>query len=89
MMDIFWAVEIESFLWGFGTALGELPPYFVAKASTTLFTFLERLSGKTDDELADLDDPGCINAIKRMIYNALQNHAFLVVTLAASVSCNS
>jgi len=25
------AVQIESFLWGFGTALGELPPYFVAK----------------------------------------------------------
>ena len=25
------AVQLESFLWGFGTALGELPPYFVAK----------------------------------------------------------
>ena len=26
------AVQIESFLWGLGTALGELPPYFVARA---------------------------------------------------------
>ncbi len=25
------AVQLEAFLWGFGTALGELPPYFVAK----------------------------------------------------------
>lgn len=25
------AVQIEAFLWGLGTALGELPPYFVAK----------------------------------------------------------
>ena len=31
--DVFWAVEIEAFLWGLGTAIGELPPYFVARAS--------------------------------------------------------
>jgi len=24
---------LEAFLWGFGTALGELPPYFIAKAA--------------------------------------------------------
>ncbi|KAG0291546.1 hypothetical protein BGZ98_002979, partial [Dissophora globulifera] len=29
---IFRAVQWESFFWGFGTAIGELPPYFVAKA---------------------------------------------------------
>lgn len=27
------AVQLESILWGFGTAIGELPPYFVAKAA--------------------------------------------------------
>lgn len=30
-LGILLAVQLESFLWGFGTALGELPPYFVAK----------------------------------------------------------
>lgn len=25
------SVQIEAFLWGMGTAIGELPPYFVAK----------------------------------------------------------
>jgi len=25
-------VKWESFFWGMGTAIGELPPYFVAKA---------------------------------------------------------
>ena len=30
--SILLAVQIESFLWGLGTALGELPPYFVARA---------------------------------------------------------
>ncbi|KAG0286599.1 Vacuolar membrane protease, partial [Dissophora globulifera] len=29
---IFHAVQWESFFWGFGTAIGELPPYFVARA---------------------------------------------------------
>ncbi len=26
-------VGLECFLWGFGTALGELPPYFISKAA--------------------------------------------------------
>ena len=25
-------VQVESFFWGMGTALGELPPYFMARA---------------------------------------------------------
>lgn len=31
--DVLLAVQIESFLWGLGTAIGELPPYFVARAA--------------------------------------------------------
>jgi len=29
-------VALESFLWGFGTAIGELPPYFFSKAAGIL-----------------------------------------------------
>jgi vacuole membrane protein 1 len=35
-------VQIEAVLWGLGTAFGELPPYFMARAA--------RLSGQCDDE---------------------------------------
>ena len=35
-------VRIESFCWGVGTALGELPPYFMARA--------HRLSGDDPDD---------------------------------------
>lgn len=28
---ILFAVQLEAFLWGLGTALGELPPYFIAR----------------------------------------------------------
>ena len=31
VLGILMAVQLESFLWGLGTAIGELPPYFVAK----------------------------------------------------------
>lgn len=30
IFGILLAVQFESFLWGLGTAIGELPPYFVA-----------------------------------------------------------
>ena len=32
-LEILMAVQIESFLWGLGTAIGELPPYYVARAA--------------------------------------------------------
>jgi len=44
--DVLSKVKWESLMWGFGTALGELPPYFMARAA--------RISGMTDDE--DLEE---------------------------------
>lgn len=44
-------VRVEAFLWGAGTALGELPPYFMAKAS--------RLSGydpEDAEEMAEFEE---------------------------------
>jgi len=31
--EIVAAVLLEAFLWGLGTAIGELPPYFVSRAA--------------------------------------------------------
>ncbi len=35
------SVQLESFLWGFGTAIGELPPYYVARAAGNILLFFE------------------------------------------------
>lgn len=43
--DIMGKIRWESLMWGFGTALGELPPYFMARAA--------RLSGMEDEELQE------------------------------------
>ncbi len=78
------AVGIEAFLWGFGTALGELPPYFVARAAS--------MAGKTNEELNELidgsaeKDGSLLGRIKIWLFKFLKKNAFLAVTLAASVS---
>jgi hypothetical protein len=46
-------VIIEAFLWGLGTAIGELPPYFVAKAAS--------MAGKKHEELEEMMDESRIN----------------------------
>ena len=39
VMSIYFAVIIEAFLWGLGTAIGELPPYYVARAGKKSMIF--------------------------------------------------
>lgn len=46
LWNIMAKVRLEAFLWGAGTALGELPPYFMARAA--------RLSGYDPDDDEDL-----------------------------------
>ncbi|CAG8627138.1 1134_t:CDS:2, partial [Racocetra persica] len=48
LWSVFNKVQWESFFWGLGTALGELPPYFVARAAA--------LSGSRSEELAQLNN---------------------------------
>jgi len=32
ILTIFSKIKMQQFFWGFGTAIGELPPYFVSRA---------------------------------------------------------
>lgn len=48
LLSIMSKVRYEAFLWGAGTALGELPPYFMAKAA--------RLSGYDPDDEEELKE---------------------------------
>ena len=83
----FWTIllniQLEAFMWGLGTALGELPPYFMAKASAE--------AGKTNEEIEEmkhleLTKPiGFIEKVKSFIYAHLKRHGFITVLLCASV----
>eukprot|EP00741_Cyanophora_paradoxa_P009536 tig00001525_g9236.t1 len=83
------SVQLEAFLWGAGTAIGELPPYFVARAA--------RLSGDKLEELEalGLDEPAgqrkndakvpTLERLKRRVYQGLQSFGFLGILLFASI----
>lgn len=67
-----------------GTAIGELPPYFVAKAAS--------VAGNVNKEMNELldgsagKDGSLAGRIKIALFKFLKQNAFLAVTLAASVS---
>ncbi|KAF9347288.1 Vacuolar membrane protease [Mortierella sp. NVP85] len=82
---IFRAVQWESFFWGFGTAIGELPPYFVARAAA--------LSGNRNEELAAIEDllkkkPDSVSYKERillMVHEGMKRLGFFGIFLCASI----
>ncbi|OAQ22645.1 hypothetical protein K457DRAFT_143278 [Linnemannia elongata AG-77] len=82
---IFGAVALESFFWGMGTAFGELPPYFVARAAA--------LSGNRNEELASIEDllkkkPDSVSYKERillMVHEGMKRLGFFGIFLCASI----
>ncbi|XP_021817511.1 vacuole membrane protein KMS1-like [Prunus avium] len=79
-------VQLEAILWGIGTALGELPPYFISRAA--------RISGEKLEVMKDLDsssteDSGIVanslNRIKLWLLSHTQYLNFLTILVLASV----
>ncbi|PWA62536.1 SNARE associated Golgi protein [Artemisia annua] len=77
-------VQIESILWGFGTAIGELPPYFISRAAS--------ISGAKSDELEEFsnsmgDHNGSssnMDKMKRWFLSHSQYLNFFTILLLAS-----
>ncbi|KAG8370188.1 hypothetical protein BUALT_Bualt14G0091200 [Buddleja alternifolia] len=79
-------VQLEAILWGLGTALGELPPYFISRAA--------RLSGDIVDAVEELDASSTehngfissrLNQIKRWFLSHAQYLNFFTVLVLASI----
>ncbi|XP_059632515.1 vacuole membrane protein KMS1-like [Cornus florida] len=86
LSSILLQVQLEAFLWGIGTALGELPPYFISRAALA--------SGGKLDAMEELDassteDNGviatCLNQMKRWFLSHSQCLNFFTILLLASV----
>eukprot|EP00731_Ephydatia_muelleri_P022563 Em0015g146a len=78
-------VRLEAFMWGVGTAIGELPPYFMARAA--------RLSGKEEDEeyeeleaALQSQSKDLLTRARRAVYELVQRVGFFGILLCASVS---
>jgi membrane protein YqaA with SNARE-associated domain len=81
-------VRIESLMWGAGTALGELPPYFVARGA--------RLTGEAPDDedykeflalqtSAEPTEMNLMDKAKLKVENLVKNTGFLAILLFASI----
>ncbi|XP_058073715.1 vacuole membrane protein KMS1 isoform X2 [Magnolia sinica] len=82
-------VQLEAILWGFGTALGELPPYFISRAAY--------MSGSKLDTMEELDASskedgviiGRLKQIKRWLFDHSKHNSqhlnFFTILILASV----
>uniref|UniRef100_A0A0D9V6G6 Vacuole membrane protein KMS1 n=1 Tax=Leersia perrieri TaxID=77586 RepID=A0A0D9V6G6_9ORYZ len=79
-------VQLEAILWGIGTALGELPPYFISRAA--------RLSGSEPEAVKELDAAASnehgplastLNRTKRWLLSHSQHLNFITILILASV----
>ncbi|KAI8387984.1 vacuole membrane protein 1 [Radiomyces spectabilis] len=85
LWTIYRRVQWESFAWGAGTALGELPPYFVARAVA--------LSGGKSEELAEFEaglakphhDRSFKEKFTYILYHIMQRLGFFGILLFASI----
>ncbi|XP_052221105.1 vacuole membrane protein 1-like isoform X2 [Dreissena polymorpha] len=90
MWTIISKVRLEAFMWGAGTAIGELPPYFMARAA--------RLSGADLDadefeEIEELlheknENPGDMSFLEKAklsVHNLVQRVGFFGILLCASI----
>lgn len=90
MWTIISKVRLEAFMWGAGTAIGELPPYFMARAA--------RLSGADldEDEFEEIeelihekqthpDDMSFLERAKLSVHNLVQKVGFFGILLCASI----
>ncbi|KAL3507909.1 hypothetical protein ACH5RR_033291 [Cinchona calisaya] len=79
-------VQLEAILWGLGTALGELPPYFISRAAS--------MSGGQIDAMEELDATSSenngvlarrLNNLKRWFLSHAQYLNFFTILVLASV----
>ncbi|XP_024029020.1 vacuole membrane protein KMS1 [Morus notabilis] len=79
-------VQVEAILWGVGTAIGELPPYFLSRAAS--------ISGNRVDAMEDLDDSSNedngfwathMRNIRRWLLSHSQHLNFITILILASI----
>ncbi|OAF65679.1 Transmembrane protein 49 [Intoshia linei] len=75
--QILWKVSLESLFWGVGTAIGELPPYFMARAA--------RFAGGESEELIFKKNMKWMDKMKYNVHYFVKNMGFPAIFLCASI----
>lgn len=69
-------VQLEAFLWGLGTAIGELPPYFVARAGIQVFLIIITQTNEQTNEQTK----------QTTTHNALVATAVVVILIVTTIT---
>ena len=80
--NIFWKIQMACFLWGVGTAIGELPPYFISRAAAQAG---EKLAELEEVKAVKAGEQTMIDRAKAFILVMLQQYGFFAVLACASV----
>lgn len=78
-------VRWTAFLWGAGTAIGELPPYFFARAARQSGEKLKELAEVEEGETVPAGERSLMEKAKVMMHTAVQKGGFTAILLAASI----
>nr|GMD77363.1 vacuole membrane protein KMS1 [Ipomoea batatas] len=76
-------VQLEAILWGLGTALGELPPYFISRAASISGSSMDELDTSSTENDGHLETN--LNQIKRWFLSHAQYLNFFTILILASV----
>ncbi|KAI5658808.1 hypothetical protein M9H77_27601 [Catharanthus roseus] len=86
LSSILHQVQLEAMLWGLGTALGELPPYFISRAAYLSGRKLELME---DVDISSKDNGGGIenhlNQMKKWLLQHSEHLNFFTILVLASV----
>lgn len=78
-------VRLEAFMWGAGTALGELPPYFMARAARLSGQKLEDEDFNELDEIKEKENLDIWSRAKLFMHDLVQKAGFVGILLCASI----
>lgn len=89
-------VRLESIMWGAGTAIGELPPYFMARASALSAMENHQSSSDVDEELEEFENLLKIEQdgsreltwwenMRLLVFKIIKKVGFLGILLCASI----
>lgn len=89
LLDILQEVHWEAILWGIGTALGELPPYFVSRGAARMSGMslrrVEDLGPRSSAESRESAISGLLNKLKFWVLVRFRKFNFWTILIFASV----
>ncbi|OUM64720.1 hypothetical protein PIROE2DRAFT_60456 [Piromyces sp. E2] len=81
ILSIFTKVQMQAFFWGLGTAIGELPPYFVSRAAA--------LAGQKNQSISKFEDSNeqksFADKVQSLLFKFLKKLGFVGILLCASI----